>query len=178
MKHKNGLPRSPHLTSKIASCLLGTPGALRSAQTSCKCDPVEELRVRRPPLGETPTRLGGRRRTAMHCPAPGAAGQQALGLCLCLIKGVPCAPLHSPGESDQPRKARVHDSDQMLPVKHRCMHTSHEKTQNLFPIYSCRIFKQISLNFFLQLLQTKETNGDDWVKGSVNTEAIIINHSS
>ena len=48
-------------------------------------------------------------------------------------RGRACAsPLHSPGESDQPRKARVHDSDQMLPVKKQ-VHTLHEKTQNLFP---------------------------------------------
>lgn len=53
-----------------------------------------------------------------------------------------------------------------------------QKDTEPFSEYTAAGFLSRFLEFLLQLLQTKETNGDDWVKGSVNTEAITINHSS
>lgn len=118
-------------------------GALRSSQTSCRCDP-RELRMRGPPLGGDAYQAWGQARTAMHCPAPGCCWAAGPWLVPSPRRGHACAsPLHSPGESDQPRKARVHDSDQMLPVKHRCTRYT-KRHRTFFRVYSCRIFKQIS----------------------------------
>lgn len=65
----------------------------------------------------------------------------------------------------------------MLPVKHTGAHVTRKDTEP-FSEYTAAGFLSRFLEFLLQLLQTKETNGDGWVKGSVNTEAITINHSS
>lgn len=80
----------------------------------------------------------GQVRTATCCPAPGC--RQATGPWLVPLprQGRTCAsPLHLPGGSGQP-----------------------------FSEYIAAEFLSRFLEFLLQLLQTKETNGDDWAKGS------------
>jgi hypothetical protein len=46
-----------------------------------------------------------------------------------------------------------------------------------FSVYKAAGFLSRFLEFLLQMLQTKETNEDDWVEGSVNTKTIMLDFS-
>lgn len=53
-----------------------------------------------------------------------------------------------------------------------------KKNKEPFSEYKAAVFLSRFLEFLLQLLQTKETNGDDWAKESENTNAIGLCLSS
>lgn len=96
------------------------------------------------PWEETLTRFGGRREPRCTVQHLGAAGQQALGLCLCLVEGVP-ALLHFTLQVSQINleKPECMIQTRCFQSKNRCTRYM-KRHRTFFRVYSCRIFKQIS----------------------------------
>lgn len=142
------------------------------------CDAQTSLEEGGSPCREQTHWAWGQARTPQCHPGPGCRLAASPWLApLPLQWRASSFPLHFPDVSDQPTNSQNPSvQNQMLLVKHQLCHMKIKNTniEEPFSEYKAAGFLSRFLEFLLQLLQTKETNEDDWAKESVSTVSSLL----